>query len=411
MSHRSEQQPQDYLSPREIGFAIESPEFVLPGNISGMREAIHQTADVESVARRYRQDAGPLGFLDDEDVKNLIAAGVLLEKINDGRFPDKPWIQSDALQRFGIESIYSTRVMSDADGNDFNIRPSDPEGISNRLVLYSQLGIEPDQVLSPILGSGRDVLTVGSGDQLVYDKKTKRLLPESNNGHADGWIVKNPELSQYLAMTGFVADCPMVTLVFTEKDETGYRKQIATGMMHMGWQNIANGLDLAMAEEIQKQGFDPAGIFASVSPGARFGLKLPKQLITDRSVARQDFAQGKVTDMLQYGVKDASDEIVQFDNVQATVQLLWHKMGLKPENIMVSDRCTISDPNLHSYRRDKEKDPTRPQAGRLAVVSLPMYASNNAYWRDELFGNPDRNQQGVLGLIQDTNAARVYSVH
>jgi copper oxidase (laccase) domain-containing protein len=402
-------QSRQNVTPQEIQFAVDSPEYVEIHRIPILKNIIERPSSIDEIARTYQKNAGPLGFLEDDQIQQLKSAGYLVGKINNGDFPNHPWLDSDALSDFGLHSIYTNKVLVD-DENDFNVRPTDLEGDVNRMVLYERLGIEPDQVLSPVLSSGRDVVVVQSGDELEYDKNLKRLKPLTNNGKADGWIIKG-KVADYLGSVGAVADCPMVTLTFINPEKEGMDAVEATGMMHMGWPNIGNGIDLEMAEMIKKEGLEGLEIYASVSPGARFGLELPKDVIRQKSKGRADFGDVYASDILTLGKTTDKGEKVDIDTVKLSAQLLVKTLGIKPENVYVSDRCTISDTNSHSHRREKGKREDRPEAGRFAALTLPIYASRDQYFRDELFGDTARGQVGLLSVVSDEPEKTVYRIN
>jgi len=137
--------------------------------------------------------------------------------------------------------------------------------------------------------------------------------------------------NNFLAIS--IADCIPVFLYEPEK-------KIAAGI-HSGWKGTLNKITTITIEKLKQEfSLSTENIFAFIGPG----------------ISLQYFEVGKdVFDLFE-------DDVKEIRNGQYFIDLKKHnylqliRLGVRQENIEVSDFCTYKEKNLfHSYRRDKDK--------------------------------------------------------
>jgi len=136
--------------------------------------------------------------------------------------------------------------------------------------------------------------------------------------------------NNFLAIS--IADCIPVFLYEPEK-------KIAAGI-HSGWKGTLNKVTSVTIEKLKKEfSLNTENIFAFIGPG----------------ISSRHFEVGKeVFDLFEDDVKEIRNG-KYFIDLKKHNYLQLIRLGVKPDNIEVSDFCTFSEKDLfHSYRRDKD---------------------------------------------------------
>lgn len=146
-----------------------------------------------------------------------------------------------------------------------------------------------------------------------------------------------------VALCTQVADCQSILLYDT--------KNKVIGNIHSGWKGTLNRIS-TNAINIMKDEFnsDLNDIKVYISP----------------SIHKCHFEVGEeVKELFEKEFVDINDLIIKgeykdeqkyyIDTVELNKRLLI-ELGLKEENIVISDICSVCDDNIHSYRKDKPED-------------------------------------------------------
>lgn len=184
---------------------------------------------------------------------------------------------------------------------------------NNRKIFFNELGIEEERV-----SFQRQTHSVISN--LVTNPKffddSDALYTNSNNN--------------FLAIN--IADCIPVFLYEPEK-------KVVAGI-HSGWKGTLNKITTVTFEKLKNElSINPDKTLAYIGPG----------------ISNENFEVGKdVYDLFEPDVKIIRDEKYYIDLKKHNyLQLI--RLGVKPENIEVSEYCTYKEKGLfHSYRRDRD---------------------------------------------------------
>jgi hypothetical protein len=395
-------------------WAVNDPGSVPVSKMNGLKNLFYDRSLVSSTLIKFANEASELD-----------APELALRREWAKRYVDD--IDKDAVEEIrGIEYANNldatettvSRKFKSSELGDYislhSMRPSDPEAMSHRLqYLDVDLGLLPDQVLSPRLSQGNHITIIRTGSKLIFDKKSQRLLPEENDGQADGWIIMNDnELADFLAFEGAVADCPMVSVDFLNPI-TG--SKVASSGSHAGWKNLRNGIDLSLGQAVKDSGLDTTIPRITVGPGARH-LALPNRVL-DNGDRSGDNLNGLplVSYLEDSDVTEIDGQPAHIvDTVDLAGRLFADALGIKDYDkavaegqIVLSNIDTVETEDLHSYRRDGHWNPLsptakiRPEAGRHLQVTKPYYSSALANVREELFGESTYEKSGKLRIVSD----------
>jgi purine-nucleoside/S-methyl-5'-thioadenosine phosphorylase / adenosine deaminase len=170
-------------------------------------------------------------------------------------------------------------------------------------------------------------------DKMKFQKQVHgnriRIIDENSEQEDSDGMMTN---IKGIVLNVTIADCGGI-LIYDPKNE-------AIAALHSGWrgtqQNIANkGIKMMQNE----YGSRPNDLLVYLSPCA----------------SGEKYEVG--WDVAKYfpdSIKQISSEKYLFDNKHEIFNQLL-AVGVAEDNIEISDICTISDTNYHSYRRDKEK--------------------------------------------------------
>jgi len=407
---------------KDIYFA-QDPEMTSVENMAALAILIADPKRVSPILQEFIDDEKPDDS--DEDKHRRGWAKSYVESIEGNDAPPINGIEYDNNLSSTKTTISRKFEAASHDGETsyHSMRQVDGEGMAHRLhYLDNDLGLMPDQVLSPRLGQSSHVEIIESGSKLIYDKAQRRLMPKANDGRADGWIIKNDnELADFLAFEGGVADCPMVTIEFYDVD-TGAK--VASSGSHAGWKNLRNGIDVSIGKAAEKANLTNTIPRITVGPGART-LALPDRVLDDGERTNDDLGDKPLTEYLADEPKIEMDGAPArvVDTVDLAGRLYANALGIQDydealENgqIVLSITNTLDTDEVHSYRMDGHWNPDsptakrRPEAGRHLQVTVPYYASSLDSVREEFFGDEGRGTEGILKTISDDEVNRVFVV-
>jgi len=194
----------------------------------------------------------------------------------------------------------------------------------NRRIFFNELGINEKQV---------------SYQRQTHSVKSNFVTSPDFFENSDALYTNTK--NNFLAVS--VADCIPVFLYEPSKN--------IVAAIHSGWKGTLNKITTVTIEKIKNElSFNPGNAYAFIGPG----------------ISNEHFEVSKdVSDLFE-------DEMKEHRNGKYYIDLKKHnynqllKMGVKQENIEVSDYCTYKEKDLfHSYRRDKNN------SGRmLGVIGL-----------------------------------------
>lgn len=159
---------------------------------------------------------------------------------------------------------------------------------------------------------------------IAYDVSATRNLPNS-----DAMIL--PPGYNNIALNISIADCVAILLYDT-------KKHIVAGI-HSGWKGSVSQITIKTIHSMKVNfNTNPEDLLAYISPAA----------------SGENYEVGaELAHLFNTGLTPLPNGKFLLDNKKVILEQLLFS-GLKLENIEVSNLCTISDYNLHSYRRDKE---------------------------------------------------------
>lgn len=177
-----------------------------------------------------------------------------------------------------------------------------------------------------------DEAAIAAGHQ-VHGVAIARVSAAGRVSDTDGLLTTEPGLTIGIR----VADCAAVLFAAP-----------AAGMVaavHAGWRGAVGGIHLEAVRRMAALGAEPGGIHAWISPCIGTGAfevgEEVAERFPDRFVHRTGFVKPHV-DLAGY----LAEGLLQ--------------AGIRPDDLVVDGRCTVSDPDrFHSYRRDGQ------QAGRM----------------------------------------------
>jgi YfiH family protein len=184
---------------------------------------------------------------------------------------------------------------------------------NNRKIFFDELGIEEERV--SFQRQTHSVISNMVSNPKFFEDSDALYTNTKNN---------------FLAIS--IADCIPVFLY--EPD-----KKVAAGI-HSGWKGTLNKITTVTIEKLKEEfSINPENIFAYIGPG----------------ISHEYFEVGKdVYDLFESDVKITRDE-KHFVDLKKHNYLQLIRLGVKPENIEVSDLCTYKEKDLfHSYRRDRD---------------------------------------------------------
>ena len=199
-------------------------------------------------------------------------------------------------------------------GFTINLHSSIDESVllENRSILAKQIGVNADKMLFQ-KQTHSDIVEVKDFDKSFYE--------------SDAMIIKE----NGIILNVSIADCAAILIYDTEN------KAIAA--VHSGWkgssQNIVEKTITMMSFEY---GTKPSNLVVYISPTA----------------GGDNYEVGEeVASLFEYGITKLQNGKYLLDN-KITIQNQLLNLGVRQNNIEISELCTISDKRLHSFRRDKE---------------------------------------------------------
>lgn len=204
-----------------------------------------------------------------------------------------------------------------------------PSDLNNRRSFLKGMGLNPEDLVTPILEHGKTIRRVGRNDKVIDG--------------CDG-VVTN-EKGIILSVT--VADCLPIFLFDPRKE--------AVGLIHAGWRGLSKGIiDNTVDLFIKEFDSRPEKMTAIIGPG----------LCRDHFEVGNDVAL-KFANHPEAVTVDRGRILVDIKRV-AEIQL--KETGLIPENIRTDPDCTFClDSEYFSYRRD---GPRNEVEAMLCVLTL-----------------------------------------
>ncbi|MFP4556215.1 MAG: peptidoglycan editing factor PgeF [Bacteroidales bacterium] len=187
--------------------------------------------------------------------------------------------------------------------------------IKNRSRVANAVGLSPDDFVYPIQVHGTNVVRILENDR---GKGSQSLSDAFAN--TDGFITNVPRL----CIMTLAADC--VPIIFFDPIK------MAVGVAHAGWKGTALKIPSVLVESMKREfGSNPKDLIVGIGPsGGPSCYEVGNDVIEE--VAKK-FNVKKV-------IKNINGKTI-FDMWEAnTISLV--ESGVKPENIEVSDICTIS---------------------------------------------------------------------
>lgn len=174
--------------------------------------------------------------------------------------------------------------------------------------------------------------------------------------HGDNirYVAENSEIEE---SDGMITDIPGIVLNISIADCCAVliydKKQKIIAAIHSGWRGTQKNISFkAVKKLVNEFNSDTADIICYLTACAS----------GEKYEVDEDVAQFFPT-----SIKAISGDKFLFDNKKEIREQLL-SAGVQDKNIVVSDVCTISDENYHSYRRDKD------QSGRMSAF---IYMSEN----------------------------------
>lgn len=186
-----------------------------------------------------------------------------------------------------------------------------------------------------------DAVGVPAEDRVVYQNQVHSANVNMVDGsiriikESDAMITDKPDV--YLAVS--IADCTPV-LIYDPVTK------LVAGI-HAGWRGTEQMIVLEAIRKMVEQGADPKNMYAFVGASA--------------SGEKYEVGFDVATLFEKRHIKELGNGKFLLNVRAANVEQLI-RSGIPEDHIEVSDRCTISDPNLHSYRRDGK------QSGRMIAI-------------------------------------------
>jgi len=227
----------------------------------------------------------------------------------------KTYVQSELLRNSGALNAVSMRVREKP--KHFSMRRvHDPNAAEhhNRKELFASLGF--------------DLESVARVEQ-VHSDRFVRVESPGNYAKADALVTSKPNIA--LAIS--IADCVPV-LLFDK------RQRIAAAV-HAGWRGSALNITSTTASYmLDEAGSRPGDMLAFVGPAAGVCCYEVGQDVASRFPAEFLEPGGSVgKSMLDLKAANAAQLVA---------------IGIPPDNIEVSEYCTICNSGFHSFRRDGE---------------------------------------------------------
>jgi YfiH family protein len=233
-------------------------------------------------------------------------------------------LENNIYKSYHLISGITQRNLEDFPPNGFSISNgkilNDDEVLKHRMFLADYLGVEFDKM---------------KFQKQVHGNRIRIIEENSEIEDSDGMMTN----IKGLLLNVTLADCCGILIYDPEND--------AIAALHSGWrgtqQNIAKK-GIGMMKEIYNS--DPEKILVYLSPCA----------------SGENYEVGEdVAKFFPNSVKQISVEKYLFDNHNEIKSQLFDA-GVLYENIEISEICTISDINYHSFRRDKDK------SGRMSCL-------------------------------------------
>ncbi|MFO8020863.1 MAG: peptidoglycan editing factor PgeF [Perlabentimonas sp.] len=205
--------------------------------------------------------------------------------------------------------------------------------LKNRSKVASAVGLNPDDFVYPIQVHGTNIEIINK-----EDKGRGAFALSDAFADTDGFITNAPKI----CLITMAADC--VPIIFFDPIKK------AIGVAHAGWKGTALKIPSALVEKMRNEyGTNPTDLIVGIGPsGGPCCYEVGQDVIEE---VAKNFNVKKV-------IKNIDDKTI-FDMWEAnTISLI--ESGVKPENIEISEVCTIT-------QTDKFFSARRGDGGRFAA--------------------------------------------
>jgi len=224
------------------------------------------------------------------------------------------YYEIEEFQKLGVKAIYTTKDL----GDSRDLRKS----ITYELEMIEKLGLEDKTIVYANQTHSTNIA-------ILKDKIEDFYLD------TDGFITKRKDLVLFTQY----ADCLPVYAYDT--------KNQVIGICHAGWKGAFNGIQKNMIKNmIDVYNSNPEDILIGLGIG----------ISTDNYEVEADFFENyykKYGKNIVKQVFSIKDNKYHYNNIEFNRVMLL-EMGIKEENIVISDKCTYRD-EFHSYRRDGQR--------------------------------------------------------
>jgi len=217
----------------------------------------------------------------------------------------------EEFEKLGIGAIYTTKDLIDS-------RIIKQDAVSKDRI-KKLLDIEEKTIVFASQTHSVNIAVVGDEVKEIYLD-------------TDGFITKNKDLVLFTQY----ADC-LPIYAYDKKNEV-------MGLCHAGWKGAFGGIQKKMIEKmISEYGSSVEDIII----GLGIGISPDNYPVGEEFFEAYYRRYGKEMTKLVFSIKSDG---YYYDNIEFNKQILL-RLGIKEENIIISDSCTYRD-EFHSYRRD-----------------------------------------------------------
>ena len=224
------------------------------------------------------------------------------------------YYEIEEFKNLGIGAIYTTLEL----GDSRDLRKS----INYEIDIRDKLGLEDKTIIYAAQTHSTNIV--------VIEDDVKELYLDT-----DGFITKRKDLVLFTQY----ADC-LPIYAYDKKNEI-------IGICHAGWKGAFDGIQKQMIElMISTYDSKPEDILIGIG----IGISMDNYCIGEEFYEAYYERYGKKMIESIFFIKGNN---YHYDNIEFNRQILL-RLGIKEENIVISDRCTYRD-EFHSYRRGGDK--------------------------------------------------------
>lgn len=208
----------------------------------------------------------------------LIEASQELGELSEAQMHDEaPELITDTdavFKEFGVpvRSFESARIAGvEGITKEFSVRRDD---LVHQAAVAEMAVFDPNKVVMPIIVGDVSPIILRDEDD-IQRGPNNFWVPVANEGKSQCIIVTGDLLEQGFGLGMLVADCPVMNVVITEKDNPS--KLVAIAQTHNGWRQIADGVDLDLKDSLDSLGLldtTKYDSYVSMSSGVAYGFEM-----------------------------------------------------------------------------------------------------------------------------------------